>query len=176
MPVKKGYRRSTPRKMQPIDARLIRRRSIDSRGCWNWIGRKNAGGYGIICMRSLGVKSPDRLVHRVAMATWRGFDLSSALKVLHHCDNPSCFNPDHLFVGTQQDNLADCGAKGRRRGPQGERHPKAKLTESDIVSIKSLAASAMGFRAIKRHLGLPVTEQQVGIVARGKQWLHLESR
>ena len=174
MPVPKGYRRSTPRKIQSVESRLTQRRIIDSRGCWNWHGRKNTNGYGIICMRSLGVRSPNRLVHRVSMSTWRGFDLNSTLKILHRCDNPACFNPDHLFIGTQQDNLLDCQMKGRRRGPRGTTNHKAKLSNSDIAAIRHLADSGFGPRIIQKQLALPVTEQQVGNIIMGKKWRHLE--
>lgn len=76
--------------------------------CWNWTACRNAHGYGTI---RYGGKT--ELVTRVAMHIWRGFDLSSKLFVCHKCDNPACFNPKHLFVGTQKDNISDSRRKGR---------------------------------------------------------------
>ena len=53
------------------------------------------------------------LVHRLSAWLWSGFDLGSGLNVLHRCDNPPCFNPEHLFVGTQSQNMNEMLAKGR---------------------------------------------------------------
>ena len=66
------------------------------------------------------------------------------LHVCHHCDNPKCVNPDHLFLGTQKDNLDDMTRKGRRRGggTKRTRHPKARFTEKEISVIKGV---------LKRH-------------------------
>jgi len=58
------------------------------------------------------------------------------LWVLHKCDNPSCVNPDHLFLGTHKDNQADSVRKMRHRSI-GERNPKAKLTTDEVIKIKA---------------------------------------
>lgn len=77
-------------------------------GCWNWMGRRDKRGYGYVrYFRKM------EMVHRVAMHCWRGFDLQSKLLICHRCDNPSCFNPKHLFVGTQKENIADSRTKNR---------------------------------------------------------------
>lgn len=77
-------------------------------GCWNWIGTKNAQGYGHSYWDGKVVKA-----HRLSAMLWLKFDIKSQLKVLHRCDNPSCINPKHLFVGTSLQNVADCISKGR---------------------------------------------------------------
>lgn len=76
-------------------------------GCWNWTGARSEG-YGTI--RFMGRVHK---VHRVAAHLYLRFDLASPLKVLHSCDNPACFNPRHLFIGTQLDNVRDMISKGR---------------------------------------------------------------
>lgn len=79
-----------------------------STGCWNWTGHKNNQGYGVI-----RYDGGPKLVHRIAAHCWLNLDLASKLFVLHECDNPLCFNPQHLFVGTQTDNMRDSLKKGR---------------------------------------------------------------
>jgi hypothetical protein len=83
-------------------------------GCWNWIHYKNKKGYG--WRWYMGQK---QFVHRIAAHLWLGFDLKSTLLVLHRCDNPSCYNPKHLFIGTALMNSRDAIAKGRHLGQPG---------------------------------------------------------
>lgn len=78
--------------------------------CWPWLGPRFGGGYGQVYFHGRGQGA-----HRVAHLLGNG-GLDSTLKVLHHCDNPPCCNPKHLFVGTAKDNSTDMVAKGRQRG------------------------------------------------------------
>src|SRR5712671_3499964 len=88
---------------------LIERIQYDlATGCWNWIGAKAGNGYGVVNWNGDQIYA-----HRFAAMLWLGFDLTSNLEVLHRCDNPSCFKPDHLFIGTQKDNIDDAVRKGR---------------------------------------------------------------
>lgn len=99
---------------------LIHHLSYDSQtGCWNWVGGKTERGYGKASF--LG-----RLTHahRLAAYLWLKHPLDSPLFVLHRCDNPSCFNPKHLFIGTQQDNVMDAVRKGRHRQTKKTHCPK----------------------------------------------------
>src|SRR5260370_21245414 len=77
-------------------------------GCWVYTGHLNSKGYGQI-------KYNDKLelVHRISYRIMKG-RIPKGLFVLHKCDNPPCFNPDHLFVGTQLDNIRDMISKGRQ--------------------------------------------------------------
>src|SRR6185436_9566237 len=100
-------------------------------------------------------------VHRLAAHLFLGFDLDSPLFVLHYCDTPRCFRPEHLFTGTAQDNIRDCIAKGRfiREGrAKGERVNTARLTEADVRAIRAAAARGEMIRSIARRY--PVSETQ----------------
>jgi len=80
-------------------------------GCWNWNRAKDKDGYGVMKFRGR-----QQAVHRVAAFLWMNLDKTPHLLVLHSCDNPSCFNPKHLFLGTNLDNMVDASKKKRLRG------------------------------------------------------------
>jgi len=92
--------------------------------CWLWMGARTKLGYG----QRGGRKTGRRYTHRLSWEMRFG-PIPEGLCVLHHCDNPPCVNPDHLFLGTKKDNTQDMIAKGRGRGPRfsGETHPGARL-------------------------------------------------
>jgi HNH endonuclease len=99
--------------------------------CWIWCGYIAKHGYGVSTYRSKST-----LVHRLSWILFRG-NLVKDLDVCHHCDNPKCVNPDHLFLGTAKDNIKDCFNK-KRKSHVGEKHPGAKLTEKDVLEIFEL--------------------------------------
>lgn len=89
---------------------------VTDNGCWEYTGYCwKKSGYGRIRIGGRILR-----VHRVSAFLFLGFDLNSPMMVLHTCDNPPCFNPDHLFIGTGVDNQQDCKAKGRL-GARGKR-------------------------------------------------------
>lgn len=98
-------------------------------GCWEWLASKNPKGYGKC---RLGDKN--YLAHRLSFSFFNG-PIPEGDFVLHRCDNPSCVNPAHLFLGTAKDNSNDRDAKGRVA--HGEAHVCAKLTEHDVADIRS---------------------------------------
>lgn len=107
---------------------LVQRRP-DLSPCWEWKGSTNPRGYGHL--GSLDGQWYD--AHRLAYLTWVG-PLGEDEQACHRCDNPPCINPEHLFAGTVEDNMADMSAK--RRNPTGERHPDVKLTDADVAAIR----------------------------------------
>ena len=78
-------------------------------GCWSWLGSKDSNGYGRIMIRERG---GSKLAHRIAYEIVNG-EIPSQMHACHKCDNPSCVNPDHIFIGTAKDNLQDMSKKGR---------------------------------------------------------------
>lgn len=80
-------------------------------GCWFWMGGRNDDGYGIAIMNGHVCGA-----HRKAWAITRG-PIPEGMQVLHHCDTPSCVRPDHLWLGTQKDNMQDMRRKGRSNMP-----------------------------------------------------------
>lgn len=100
-------------------------------GCLEWNGTVGARGYGQTMW-----KYKFYTVHRLSWVLNFG-EIPDGLCVCHHCDNPLCFEPTHLFLGTHQDNSRDRDRKGRGNPPKGERNASAKLTESDVRKIRS---------------------------------------
>lgn len=101
-----------------IEERLNSRwREDPATGCWLWTRQTLSNGYGVIRVGSMcdGTRR-QALAHRVSWELDHG-PIPDGLFVLHRCDRPACINPAHLFLGTQQDNLADMRAKGRAVNP-----------------------------------------------------------
>ncbi len=102
--------------------------------CWVFEGRKH-DGYGIVCTGGRKEKK-DLLVHRLIYEHFYG-PIPDNLCVCHHCDNPPCVNPDHLFLGTNRDNVKDKVKKGRAHRTIGERSGMCKLTREQVLAIRS---------------------------------------
>jgi hypothetical protein len=82
---------------------ILKRYIINNSGCWEYTGFRDSFGYGV-CNQGT--------IHRLSYEYYIE-PIPKGLYVLHKCDNPACFNPDHLFLGTQRDNMVDCAIKGR---------------------------------------------------------------
>ena len=137
--------------------------------CWLWKGSRDRNGYGRFTLRLTDSRSNrSHLASRIVWKLTYG-DIPSGMCVCHHCDNPSCVRPDHLFLGTHKENMADCASKGRAIGNQGkcvgERSGKAKLTWNAVDAIR---ASNEFHRILAKKYG--VHKSLISLVKRNKIW------
>ena len=132
-------------------------------GCWLWTASVNGDGYGQFFV---GKKV---LAHRASWSMVYG-DIPESTCVLHHCDQPSCVNPDHLFLGSKKDNSHDMMKKGRTTvlGMIGDDHPTAKLTEKEVLVIRKDPRLQ---RVIAAEYG--VTQSLISAVKLKRYWSHI---
>jgi len=149
-----GFTHQGPRHM--IDAET---------GCWNWQLYKDHQGYGKVFNQG-----KTRLAHQVAWEEAYG-PIPNGLCVLHRCDNPSCVNPEHLFLGTVQENNIDRDTKGRHVPLHGSELGNARLHESDIPEIRELLASGLSQQKIADRFG--VSQKTIWRIAARKAWTHV---
>lgn len=119
-----------------LKERVYSRTAINERsGCWEWLGSKHKG-YGKLTVGSRADGSrKSAFAHRVSYEIAFG-KIPDGMEVCHKCDNPSCINPDHLFLGTRQDNVLDRQRKGRNINHSGEEQTRAKLTKKAVKDAR----------------------------------------
>lgn len=138
--------------------------------CWEWQGAKHERGYGRFNVVING-RPKQFSSHRAAYEIHYGVSPGD-LEVMHSCDNPSCCNPDHLSLGSHQDNMDDMKRKGRALGLAGSENHKAKLTEQDVRDIRSLYGGVHGeCAALARQYG--VSKASMSGIVNGKTWKHV---
>lgn len=139
------------------------------KGCWIWTSFVDRKGYGRINTKDADGKKHFTLAHRLSWEIHNG-PIPDGLYVLHKCDVPLCSNPEHLFLGTQRDNMQDCIAKGRKS--RGKQCSFAKLTEEQVVEIRrryaeggtSQQSLAQEFNVSRGHVQAIITR---------KTWAHV---
>lgn len=135
-------------------------------GCWEWAMAVSEQGYGVAAVGQKKASS-----HRIAYAAFVA-DIPAGINVCHRCDNPSCCNPEHLFLGSQKDNIQDCIRKGRKADKRGERHHLSKLTDKDVRQIRSLKGA--GLLPSQVALMYPVGRWQINAIWHNQGWTHVE--
>lgn len=142
---------------------------VDKSGeCWLWTKGKDRDGYGAI----RGADGKNLRAHRVSWIIHFG-PIPDGLYVLHDCpdgkDNPSCVRPSHLWLGTNDDNMADCHDK--KRNVFGERHGRAKLTEEIVLEIRRLHKSGVAQKTLAaKYL---VNRVSINYIIARKTWTHI---
>lgn len=129
--------------------------------CWPWVGAKDGIGYGLFRITSSRIER----AHRVALRL-SGTPVERGKIVCHRCNNPTCCNPAHLYVGTPKTNADDREAAGRHA--HGERSGRAKLTEADVRAIRSYPRGAW---LTGRAFG--VSPGAVAAIRAGRNWRRL---
>jgi HNH endonuclease len=136
--------------------RLEARKVIEG-DCWLWTGARTTDGYG-----QLWLDDKVRYVHRVIAVIELGLIEDSGLCVRHQCGNRACFNPAHLLLGTQADNVQDAVLQGRMA---------KKLTREDVVEIKRMLSEGAARATLASAYG--VSKPTIGQIARGETWTHI---
>lgn len=150
--------------------RIISNTRPHDSGCLEWLRAKDRDGYGITYYRKHQWRVPRLVFH-----LWKD-PIPDRFMVLHRCDNPSCCNPDHLFIGNAKTNRMDCVSKGRATVPCGENHYTSKLTKEQVLHIlwnyqwRTPGRMAPDFA---REFGVSVGA--IWGVIYGKTWKHLRT-
>ena len=164
----------------PGAQRLFKRVTISENGCWTWGGAANEKGYGYMAFRGKTWK-----VHRASYSIFCG-EIPDGLHVCHHCDNPSCVNPAHLFLGHAKTNMLDMVRKGRGKNcitsqqghfkaghaPRGERASSAKLARRAAEEILAKAAGGALTKDLMEEYGL--ARYAIQALLRGETWKDLK--
>lgn len=154
-----------PPNLSPQEALEFHGWEVTGEGCWEYSGSRHAEGYGAIQHGKTKVRAS-----RVAYSIWVG-ELSDVDKVLHTCDNPPCINPDHLFKGTQADNVADMIAKGRNKNPTplpGDKSPNRKLTQAIVLSLRERYSKGETMTAMAAEYDMSIGG--ISLAINGKNW------
>jgi hypothetical protein len=140
--------------------------------CWTWQGAKTRGGYGMFPTAKNHKLYDNYYVHRISYYLANG-DFDARLRVCHRCDNPSCVNPDHLFLGTQSENMRDMFSKGRdnvqAKIVRGEKHGQSKLNWDIVRAIrKEYAEGNISQGKLAKRYG--VNQTTIRDVVLNKNW------
>lgn len=133
--------------------------------CWTWTASVEGGGYGQI---KLPKQRRQTKAHRVSYIIHNG-EIPDGMMVCHSCDNRSCVNPRHLFLGTGSDNLNDMASKGRHL--YGEKNAQSKLRTEDVHRIFDLREEGQSMRIIADKMG--VRTMTVCRILHGERWKHI---
>lgn len=133
---------------------------VDQSGdCWIWTASRDGMGYGMYAHTR---------AHRFSWMLHHG-PIPAGMCVLHRCDTPACVRPEHLFLGTRDDNMRDRQAKGRQA--RGERAGRARLSAADVREARRLRAAGRRIKDIAAQFG--VSDSTISHACLGRSWSHL---
>lgn len=136
-------------------------------GCKEWVRHRNANGYGMLWLNGKAERT-----HRAAWIAKHG-TIPDGKHVLHKCDNPSCINHEHLFLGTNSDNVADKVAKNRQGRPyaKGSANSQAKLDEAKVKEVRSMVRSGLSNSQVARAFGVSI--MAISAIRNHRTWTHV---
>ena len=146
-----------------LDSVLSNYQPVPEAGCWLWNGAAGNHGYGVVSLGRVGLKES---AHRFFYQLHKG-PIAPGLCVCHKCDTPGCVNPDHLFLGTNADNMADRRAKGRYNGTWNSR---AMLTDAQIREIRATPSNVSNKELAARY---GVRRRTIWDIRSSRTWPHL---
>lgn len=177
---RESYKQYHSRKFCSMDCQLIKRKEnkpsiadrfnkmvVKKEECWEWIGSRTRQNR----PKMVNHLGKNEHASRVSYRIHKG-DFDSQLFVLHKCDNPVCTNPDHLFLGTQKDNIDDMYMKGRNASFSGERNSQSKLETCNILNIRKRYKEGDSFKYLANWYG--VTESTISDIVNRRTWKHVK--
>lgn len=148
---------------------LIEKGKFNDKKCFEWQGPYDKDGYGITTLTE-DKKKKTWKIHRLIFYILRG-EISQSTLVCHACDNPKCFNINHLFLGTYKDNSQDRENKGRGRSQNGEDNFSCKLTQLIVLQIRKKYSEGSKVKDLVKEFN--VTQPTISKIVLRKRWQHI---
>lgn len=158
-----GFNGAVRRYLAPAKRLAAKLSPPTDRGCLEFQGFLNNRGYG-----QIGVNGGLMYAHRVAWIAAHG-SIPSGLFVCHTCDNRRCCNVEHLFLGTQLDNMQDMIQKGRDRHPRGEANPRSRISDLEIQEMRAAYAAGESAYSIARRFGRFKSRSHINRICQGQE-------
>ena len=146
---------------------IVGRWTVKANGCWEWNGHPCTNGYG-----QFSISGVLHMAHRISWIFHNGDIMDDNVKVLHSCDNKLCVNPEHLFLGSQQDNADDMRAKNRAPNQAGANNGNAKLNEIKVAAIRIALNNGRSRSELAKEYS--VSWNTIDQIKSNKIWRHVQ--